>query len=163
MYTRSLYLVIFFSLLHCDVLHCIYMVLRIFVGVKSFYFLGTLPTVGPARQFFTRSPGLDNSVRVSTIDTLNRVILFFVIVIVAVVILGFLYLIYRYVNRSHVKYRRIRKSEKPKNGPTQGPSGQYKKLQSQPSFNPGAQSNPAPVVIQSSKPQQSQDDDNFFL
>ena len=133
------------------------------ITVKIFCFLGTLPTVGPARQFFTRSPGLDNSVRVTTINMLNRVILFFVIVIVSVVILGSLYLIYRYVNRSHVEYRRIRKSEKPKDGPTQGPSGKYKKLQYQPSFNPGAQSNPAPVVIQSSKPQQSQDDDNFFL
>ena len=72
---------------------------------------GVMPTVGPVRQFFTRSPGLDNSVKVSTIDTANHIVVLVVILVIAVVLLGFLFLIYKYVNKSHVKYRVLKKEQ----------------------------------------------------
>jgi len=74
---------------------------------------GKLPTVGPPRQFFTMSPGLDKSVRVTIMDTANRVIVMVVIVAIAVILLGFLFLIYKYVNNSNKSYRRLEKAQKP--------------------------------------------------
>lgn len=76
--------------------------------------LGELPTVGPPTQFFTKSPGLDNSVLVTSIDAANQAILMVVILIVAVVLLGFLYLIYKKVNINNKTYNKEKLIKKEK-------------------------------------------------
>jgi hypothetical protein len=66
---------------------------------------GTLPTVGPARQFATKTPGLDISVRLEAPDGINQAVLLIVAFLLAVVVLGILYLIYRHTATNHKKYK----------------------------------------------------------
>jgi len=106
---------------------------------------GTLPTVGPARQFFTRSPGLDNSVRIDSVNMWNRLIIFVVVLIISVVLLLFLFIIYRYVNKSHFSYNRMRETEKPQKSQ---PMMQYKPAASSSQYNPPPQNLPPPSFSQ---------------
>ena len=73
---------------------------------------GVLPSVGPAQQFFTDSPGLDNSVTITNVDTLNHILIMAIVVIISVLLLVFLYFIYKFINKSQIKYREL----KPKGG-----------------------------------------------
>ena len=68
---------------------------------------------GPS-QFFTKSPGLDNSVRDEPADLAQSIIICIVIIIIVIVILGFMYLTYKYINRSNREYDRLKKQEKPR-------------------------------------------------
>ena len=74
---------------------------------------GTLPAVDGPTQFFTRSPGLDNSVRIQPTDLGTSIIICVVIIIIVIVILGFLYLTYTYIIKSNSAYSRMKKQEKP--------------------------------------------------
>ena len=141
---------------------------------------GVMPTVGPVRQFFTRSPGLDNSVKVSTIDTANHIIILVVIIIIAVVLLGFLFLIYKYVNKSHVTYRKLKKEQVPA-GPATVPQTQYNPPQTQYNppppmaaaapqsyYNPPSNPSPAPVRVEYKAPApttttQAKGEGNWYL
>lgn len=67
---------------------------------------------GPT-QFFTQSPGLDNSVRVEPADLAQSIIICVVIIIIVIVILGFMYLTYTYIVRSNREYGRLKEREKP--------------------------------------------------
>ena len=71
-----------------------------------------LPPVDPPRQFYTVSPGLDNSVMVTTIDSLNVGILILVVLVVVVVLLGFLFLIYKKVNTNNKNYNKEKQEKK---------------------------------------------------
>ena len=92
-----------------------------------------MPTVGPPSQFFTQSPGLDNSVLVTSIDAANQAILMVVILIVAVVLLGFLYLIYKKVNVNNKNYNREKRVK------YQKADGDFQRLQ---------ESTPPPSTVQ---------------
>lgn len=83
------------------------------------FVLGELPTVGPERQFYTKSPGLDLSVRIPETDWVNQLMIVVVILIVAVVLLGLLYIVYKKINKTAVEYHEIKKKEYPEKYPSQ--------------------------------------------
>ncbi|XP_066924868.1 EGF and laminin G domain-containing protein-like [Clytia hemisphaerica] len=119
---------------------------------------GVLPPVDGPTQFFTKSPGLDNSVRVEPADLAQSIIICIVIIIIVVVILGFMYLTYKYINRSNKQYDRLKKQEKPRAvRMKQMPATSYQPAPTQPqsSYNPYGQG--------SGSGGGGQGEDNFYL
>lgn len=68
--------------------------------------------MGPETQFYTKSPGLDRSVRIPETDWMNQMMLVACIIILTALILGFLFLIYKKAVTNHQAYQQIHKNEK---------------------------------------------------
>ncbi|XP_012566541.2 contactin-associated protein like 5-3 [Hydra vulgaris] len=79
---------------------------------------GELPTVGPKRQFFTLSPGLDNSIHLTKVNT--RVILFIISLILIVLLFGLFYVIYIWLEKISVRYNKLKQNTK-----TTNPAGSF--------------------------------------
>ena len=99
----------------------------------SSFSTGKLPTVGPPKQFNTKSPGLDNSVRIPETDMVNQLMLVACIIILTALILGFLFLIYKKAISNHKAYQHMHKSEKSRGGGGMQP---MKKMMAAPSAKP---------------------------
>ena len=71
-----------------------------------------MPTVGPPKQFYTKSPGLDRSVVIPETDWMNQLMLVACIIILTALILGFLFMIYKKTVTNHQAYEQMHRSEK---------------------------------------------------
>ncbi|XP_065666075.1 contactin-associated protein-like 2 isoform X1 [Hydra vulgaris] len=72
---------------------------------------GVLPTVGPARQFFTLSPGLDDSVVLTKVNPIDRIILL-VAIVLAVLFIVIIGLIFWCADRNAREYYRLKNESK---------------------------------------------------